>query len=64
VNDNGGINGQPISYKILTEQLDPAADAALAKKLIESDKVVGVVGNTSLAECAFNNKYYASKATT
>jgi branched-chain amino acid transport system substrate-binding protein len=61
VNDNGGINGQPIKYTIYTEQLDPAADAALAKKLIESDKVVGVVGNTSLAECAFNNKYYASK---
>src|SRR5438034_1260347 len=47
VNDNGGINGQPISYKLYTEQLKPEQDAALAKKLVESDKVVGVVGNTS-----------------
>src|SRR6476620_9075759 len=41
LNDNGGINGQRISYKIYTEQLKPEQDAALAKKLIESDKVVG-----------------------
>jgi branched-chain amino acid transport system substrate-binding protein len=61
VNDNGGINGRPISYKLYTEQLNPAQDAALARKLVESDKVVGVVGNTSLIECAVNHKYYESK---
>jgi branched-chain amino acid transport system substrate-binding protein len=61
VNDNGGINGRPISYKIYTEQLKPEQNAALARKLVESDKVVGVVGNTSLIECAVNHKYYESK---
>jgi branched-chain amino acid transport system substrate-binding protein len=61
VNDNGGINGRRIAYTILTEQLDPAQNQNLAKKLVESDKVVGVVGNTSLIECAINNKYYKSK---
>ena len=61
VNDNGGINGQKISYKLYTEQLKPEQDAALAKKLIESDKVVGVVGNTSLIECGVNHKYYEQK---
>jgi branched-chain amino acid transport system substrate-binding protein len=61
VNDNGGINGRPISYKLYTEQLNPAQDAALARKLVESDKVVGVVGNTSLIECGVNHKYYESK---
>ena len=58
---NGGINGRRISYKLYTEQLKPEQDAALAKKLVESDKVVGVVGNTSLIECAVNHKYYESK---
>ena len=58
VNDNGGINGRPIRYIQYTEQLNPAQEAALARKLIEQDKVVGVVGNTSFAECGTNWKYY------
>jgi branched-chain amino acid transport system substrate-binding protein len=61
VNDNGGINGRPITYKLYNEQLNPAQEAALARKLIEKDKVVGVVGNTSFAECGTNWKYYKSK---
>src|SRR5579871_1670988 len=61
VNDNGGINGRPISYTLYTEQLNPAQEASLARKLIQSDKVVGVVGNTSFAECGTNWKYYKSK---
>jgi branched-chain amino acid transport system substrate-binding protein len=61
VNDNGGIRGRPIAYKLYTEQLNPAQEASLARKLIESDKVVGVVGNTSFAECGTNWKYYKSK---
>ena len=61
VNDNGGINGRPIKYILYNEQLNPAQEAALARKLIESDKVVGVVGNTSFAECGTNWRYYKSK---
>ena len=61
VNDNGGIKGRPIKYILYNEQLNPAQEAALARKLIESDKVVGVVGNTSFAECGVNWKYYKSK---
>ena len=61
VNDNGGIHGRPVKYILYNEQLNPAQEAALARKLIESDKVVGVVGNTSFAECGVNWKYYRSK---
>jgi branched-chain amino acid transport system substrate-binding protein len=61
VNDNGGIRGRPIKYTLYTEQLNPAQEAALARKLVESDKVVGIVGNTSFAECGVNWKYYKSK---
>ena len=60
VNDNGGINGRPIQYTILTEQLDPAQQLSLAKKFV-GDGVVGIVGNTSLTECGNTNKYYRSK---
>jgi branched-chain amino acid transport system substrate-binding protein len=61
VNDNGGINGRPIKYILYNEQLDPTQQASLAKKLVESDKVVGIVGNTSFTECGTNWKYYKSK---
>src|SRR4051794_22767562 len=61
VNDNGGVNGRPIKYTLYTEQLNPAQEAALARKLITSDKVVGIAGNTSFAECGTNAKYYRSK---
>jgi branched-chain amino acid transport system substrate-binding protein len=58
VNDNGGIKGRPIQYSIETEQTDPGQIASLAKKLIETEKVVGIVGNISLIECAVNHGYY------
>jgi branched-chain amino acid transport system substrate-binding protein len=61
VNDNGGINGRPVQMVIETEQTDPGQAASLAKKLIETEKVVGIVGNTSIIECAVNHKYYESK---
>jgi branched-chain amino acid transport system substrate-binding protein len=64
VNDNGGIKGRPIQYIQYAEALNPAQEAALARKLIQSDKVVGVVGNTSFAECGVNWKYYKSKGFT
>jgi branched-chain amino acid transport system substrate-binding protein len=58
VNDNGGINGRPIDYTIETEQTDPGQVASLARKLVQSEKVLGIVGNTSIIECAVNHKYY------
>ena len=64
VNDNGGISGRPIQYILYNEQLNPAQQASLARKLVESDKVVGIVGNTSFTECGTNWKYYRSKGYT
>ena len=46
VNANGGINGHPIKFYIETEQTNPAQIAADAKQLVETDHVVGIVGNT------------------
>lgn len=61
VNENGGINGRPISYVLETEQTDPGQAAAAAKKLVETEKVLGIVGNTSIIECTVNHKYYEAK---
>jgi len=62
VNDNGGINGRPVQYLVETEQTNPQQVASLATKLVENDKVLGIVGNTSLIDCAVNQKYYAKQA--
>ena len=61
VNENGGIKGRPVNLVLETEQTDPAQAAAAAKKLIETEKVLGIVGSTSIIECAVNHQYYEEK---
>src|SRR5213595_3851812 len=58
VNANGGINGHPIKLYIATEQTNPAPIAADAKQLVQTDKVVGIVGSTSIIECSINSGYW------
>lgn len=60
VNDNGGINGHPIKYFPLTEQTNPGQIASLAKQLITSDHVVGIVGSSSIIECTVDAAYWKS----
>jgi len=61
VNDNGGINGQPIEFILEEEQIDPQQIASLATKLIEQDGVLGLAGNTSIIDCSVNGQYYADQ---
>ena len=58
VNANGGINGHPIKLYIATEQTNPAQIAADAKQLVQTDKVVGIIGNTSIIECSVDSSYW------
>ena len=61
VNDNGGIHGRPINYIVHVDPLQPEQVAAFAKKLIEEEKVVALVGTIDIVDCAINAKYYAQK---
>src|SRR6201995_47469 len=58
VNANGGINGHPIKYYIATEQTNPAQVAADAKQLVQTDHVLGIIGNTSIIECSVDSSYW------
>jgi branched-chain amino acid transport system substrate-binding protein len=58
VNDNGGVNGHPIKYYIEDEQTNPGQIAGLATKLVQTDHVVGIVGNTSIIECSVDHNYW------
>src|ERR1700726_2371599 len=60
VNANGGINGHPIKLYIETEQTNPAQVAADAKQLVQTDHVVGIIGNTSIIERSINHSYWES----
>ena len=60
VNANGGINGHPIKYFPVTEQTNPSQIASLAKQLVTSDHVVGMMGSSSIIECSVNAAYWKS----
>jgi branched-chain amino acid transport system substrate-binding protein len=58
VNANGGINGHPIKYYIQKEQTNPSQIASLASQLVQTDHVVGIIGNTSIIECSVDHSYW------
>jgi branched-chain amino acid transport system substrate-binding protein len=58
VNDNGGINGRPIQMLEENDNGKPEDAGAAAKKLIETDKVVAMVGGFSILDCPVNADYY------
>ena len=61
VNENGGINGRPIQMLEENDNLKPEDAHAAAVKLIETDKVVGMVGGFSILDCPVNASYYEEK---
>jgi branched-chain amino acid transport system substrate-binding protein len=46
INAEGGINGRPLQLIIADDEGDPTKAAIVAKKFIESDKVVAIIGPT------------------
>jgi branched-chain amino acid transport system substrate-binding protein len=58
LNANGGINGHPVKYFIQTDQTQPSQIAADAKKLIQGDHVVGIVGTSDIIECSIDQAYW------
>ena len=61
VNDNGGINGRPIQYTLYTEQLDPAQEAALAKKLSRATRSSASSATRASSSAERTGKYYEQK---
>ena len=58
LNANGGINGHPVKYFIEDDQTQPSQIAADAKKLIQGDHVVGIVGTSDIIECSIDQAYW------
>jgi len=60
VNATGGVNGHPVKLVTVDDGQNPAKALAGAKKLIEQDKVVAIVGQMSLQTAAWE-KYASQK---
>jgi branched-chain amino acid transport system substrate-binding protein len=61
VNAHGGIDGKKIRYVVEDDKGTPATAAQAARRLVDQEGVVGLVGGTSLASCAVNARYYKQK---
>src|SRR5579859_7900796 len=61
VNANGGVNGHPIKFYPLTEQTNPSQIASLAKQLVTTDHVMGIVGSSSIIECSVDAAYWKAQ---
>ncbi|MGH2916763.1 MAG: ABC transporter substrate-binding protein [Solirubrobacteraceae bacterium] len=60
VNANGGVNGHPVVLYQETDQTNPSQIAADAKKLVQSDHVLGMAGSIDLLECTIDAPYFKS----
>jgi len=58
LNANGGIKGRPVKYMIEDDQWNPEIAAQLAAKLVNDQKAVLMVGNSSYVECGANAELY------
>lgn len=58
VNAEGGINGRQIKFISEDDGADPAQAAQTARRLVQEDGVVAMVGSASLVECSANAAFY------
>jgi len=58
LNANGGIHGRPVQYMVEDDQWNPEIAAQLAAKLVDDQKAVLMVGNSSFVECGANADFY------
>lgn len=58
VNAEGGINGRQIKLVSVDDAADPAQAAQAARRLVQEDHVVAMVGSASLVECSANATFY------
>lgn len=58
LNANGGIKGRPVKYVVEDDQWNPETAAQLGAKLVNDEKAVLMVGNSSYVECGANAEFY------
>ncbi|MDR7149758.1 branched-chain amino acid transport system substrate-binding protein [Hydrogenophaga palleronii] len=59
VNAAGGIQGRPIAYRVIDDQMNPVKAQEAAQALVNDPRVVALAGGSSVLECAVNHARYA-----
>lgn len=62
VNDNGGVRGYTFEFTTADDKNDASEAAQAARKLVQQDGVVAMVGTTSNVDCDANAAFYASQS--
>lgn len=62
VNEQGGVNGYTFELTTADDKNDAAEAAQAARKLVQQDGVVAMVGTTSNVDCDANSAFYASQS--
>ena len=60
-NSRGGVNGHPVKLIAGDDQGDPATALTLVKRMVESDKIIAMVGNINVFGFAQVEKYTKEK---
>ena len=61
VNAEGGIDGRKIEFISEDDGADPAQASQAARRLVDEEEVVALVGSASLVECSANAALYAQR---
>lgn len=61
LNAEGGINGRPIEYLVEDDGNTAEGATAAARRLVEDENVLAMVGGGSIVDCTTNAKYYAER---
>jgi branched-chain amino acid transport system substrate-binding protein len=60
-NASGGLNGHPLKMTVGDDQGDPATALTLARRMVESDKIIAMVGDVNVFGFAQIDKYLTDK---
>jgi branched-chain amino acid transport system substrate-binding protein len=61
VNDQGGVNGRKINFKVLDDAYDPSKTPALTRQLVEEDKIFAAFGTLGTPPNSAVRPYYNEK---
>jgi branched-chain amino acid transport system substrate-binding protein len=61
VNDDGGVRGHPVTYRVVDDRSDPEEATAAAAGLVADPALVALVGGGSVVDCRMNAGLYRER---
>jgi branched-chain amino acid transport system substrate-binding protein len=61
VNDDGGVRGRPVTYRVVDDRSDPEEATVAAARLVADPALVALVGGGSSVDCRMNAGLYSER---